>query len=127
MNWASLYTGSNNAYSNLPPMMSDGRNFSNLLPDEMINDSIKKEAGITSNWDYRRYLQNNASHIIKQNSQSAVASTGLIENPSNNIPIDFFGQNKQVEPPSDLKMQYLSREQLNSRLIAPVINLEHLN
>jgi len=58
MNWASLYTGSNNAYANLPPMMSDGRNFSNLLPDEVINDSIKKEAGITSNWDYRRYLLN---------------------------------------------------------------------
>ena len=97
MNWASLYTGSNNAYANLPPMMSDGRNFSNLLPDEVINDSIKKEAGITSNWDYRRYLQNNASHIIKQNSQTAIASTGLIENPSNNIPVDFFGQNKQFE------------------------------
>ena len=124
MNWASLYSGSNNAFSNLPPMMSDGRNFTNLLPDELINDSIKKEAGITSNWDYRRYLQNNASHIIRQNTQSAVASTGLIENPNNNIPIDFFGQNGHVQQQSDLKTQYLSREQLNSRLIAPVINLD---
>ena len=125
MNWASIYTGSNNAFSNLPPMMSDGRIFSNLIPDEVINDSIKREAGITSNWDYRRYLQNNASHIIRQNSQSAIASTGLIENPANNIPIDFFGQNHTFEPQSDLKTQYMSREQLNSRLIAPVINLDN--
>ena len=125
MNWASIYSGSINAFSNLPPMMSDGRIFSNLLPDEVINDSIKREAGITSNWDYRRYLQNNASHIIKQNSQSTIASTGLIENPTNNIPIDFFGQNHTFEPQSDLKTQYMSREQLNSRLIAPVINLDN--
>ena len=34
----------------------------------IINDTIKKEAGISSNWDYRRYLQKNASHIIKHNS-----------------------------------------------------------
>jgi hypothetical protein len=125
MNWASIYSASNNAFSNLPPMMSDGRNFSNLLPDEVINDSIKRDAGITSNWDYRRYLQNNASHIIRQNSQSAIASTGLIENPLNNVPVDFFGQNHIFEPHSDLKTQYMSREQLNSRLIAPVINLDN--
>jgi hypothetical protein len=125
MNWASIYSGSNNAFSNLPPMMSDGRIFSNLIPDEVINDSIKREAGITSNWDYRRYLQNNASHIIRQNSQSAIASTGLIENPANNVPVDFFGQNNDFEQHSDLKTQYLSREQLNSRLIAPVINLDN--
>lgn len=126
MNWASVYSGSNNAYSNLPPMMSDGRNFTNLLPGEVIDDSIKKQSGITSNWDYRRYLQNNASHIIRQNSQSAVAATGLIEeNPYNHIPINFFGQNQQSEQHSDLKTQYLSREQLNSRLIAPSIQINH--
>jgi hypothetical protein len=124
MNWETIYTASNNAHPNLPPMMSDGRNFANLLPDELINDSIKREAGITSNWDYRRYLQNNASHIIRQNSQVAVAATGLVENPMNHIPIDFFGKNNRFEPPSDLKTQYLSREQLNSRLIAPAINIE---
>lgn len=121
MNWASVYSGSNNTYSNLPPMMSDGRNFSNLLPSEVIDDSIKKQSGITSNWDYRRYLQNNASHIIRQNSQTAIAATGLVEEPQNYIPIDFFGRNHVVEKPSDLKTQYLSREQLNSRLVAPSI------
>ena len=121
MNWSSIYTGTNNAYSNLPPMMSDGRNFTNLLPDEVVNDAIKREAGIKSNWDYRRYLQNNASHIIRQNSQSAIAATGLIEDPSNHIPIDFFGKNHQQHPPSDLKTQYLSREQLNARMISPSI------
>ena len=125
MNWSSIYTGTNNAYSNLPPMMSDGRNFTNLLPDEVINDSIKREAGITSNWDYRRYLQNNASHIIRQNSQSAVAATGLIEEPSANIPIIFFGRPKPTYPPSDLKTNYLSREQLNSRMIAPTVVTEN--
>jgi hypothetical protein len=121
MNWSSIYSGTNNAFSNLPPMMSDGRNYTNLLPDEVVNNSIKREAGITSNWDYRRYLQNNASHIIRKNSQTAVAATGLIEEPSNYVPIDFFGKPKPTYPPSDLKLNYLSREQLNSRMIAPTI------
>ena len=121
MNWSSMYTATNNAYSELPPMMSDGRNFTNLLPDEVVNDTIKREAGITSNWDYRRYLQNNASHIIRQNTHTAIAATGLIENPTNSIPIDFFGQPRPNNKPSDLKTQYMSREQLNSRLIAPTI------
>lgn len=125
MNWSSIYTGTNNAYSNLPPMMSDGRNFTNLLPDEVVNDAIKREAGIKSNWDYRRYLQNNASHIIRQNSQSAIAATGLIEDPSNHIPIDFFGKNQPQHPPSDLKTQYLSREQLNARMISPSIQTDN--
>lgn len=124
MNWASVYSGSNNVYSTLPPMMSDGRNYSNLLPEELINDTIKKEAGITSNWDYRRYLQNNASHIIKHNSQSAISATGLVEDPSNYVPVNFFG-NPTPTAPSDLKSQYMSREQLNARLISPVINLNN--
>lgn len=124
MNWASVYSGSNNVHSNLPPMMSDGRNYSNLLPDEVINDTIKKEAGITSNWDYRRYLQNNASHIIKHNSQSAISATGLVEDPSNYVPVNFFG-NQPPTAPSDLKSQYMSREQLNARLISPSINVNN--
>ena len=125
MNWSSIYTGTNNAYSNLPPMMSDGRNFTNLIPDEVLNDSIKREAGITSNWDYRRYLQNNASHIIRQNSHAAIAATGLIEDHNNYIPIDFFGNPKPTYPESDLKTIYMSREQLNSRMIAPTIQTKN--
>ena len=126
MNWGSVYTGSNNAYSNLPPMMSDGRNFSNLLPSEVIDNTIKTNAGIQSNWDYRRYLQNNANHIIKQNSDAAISAVGLVENPSNNIPFHFFGptQPQYIHPESDLKAQYMSREQLNSRLVAPNIHIE---
>ena len=121
MNWSSIYTGTNNAYSNLPPMMSDGRNFTNLIPDEVVNDAIKREAGITSNWDYRRYLQNNASHIIRKNSNAAIASTGLIDDPLNYIPLE---KPNSKYPESDLKNQYLSREQLNSRMIAPVIETD---
>jgi len=123
MNWGSVYTGTNNAYSNLPPMMSDGRNFSNLLPSEVIDNTIKTNAGIKSNWDYRRYLQNNASHIIQQNANAAISAVGLVENPSNNVPYHFFGP-PQHQQESDLKTQYMSREQLNSRLIAPNIHIE---
>ena len=89
MNWASIYSGSNNVYSNLPPMMSDGRNYSNLLPDEVINDTIKKERvllliGIIGD------TCKHASHIIKHNSQSAISATGLVEDPSNYVPVNFL-------------------------------------
>lgn len=117
MNWSYITNNESN------PKMSDGRDYSKLLPNEVIHDNVKKEAGIVSNWDYRRYLQTNASHIIKHNKSVAVSAIGLVEDPNNYVPMNFFGY-RETDEPSDLKKQYLSKEQMNARLISPVINLE---
>lgn len=115
MNWSYITNNESN------PMMRDGRDYSKLLPNEIIHDNAKKDAGISSNWDYRRYLQTHASHIIKHNSQAYMSAVGLVEDPNNFVPVNFFGH--ATEPPSDLKTEYISKEQMNARLISPVIHL----
>ena len=130
MNWTTLYSGSNNIHNNMPPLMSDGRNFSMWLPDEVVNAQIKKDAGITSNWDYRRYLQENASQIMAQNSMNSIAGTGFNEvqkTQEQNTPFVYMNTFDTNKPSvgyvnSDLKSQYLSREQLNARMMSPNIS-----
>jgi hypothetical protein len=129
MNWQTNYSGSNNYYSDMPPMMSDGRNYTNWLPEETANNAIKQQANIKSNWDYRMYLQNNASRVMEQNTLEATYASGINQNgmtttTSSNEPLLFrstFDSRKHplVESNSDLKTQYLSREQLNARMLAP--------
>jgi len=130
MNWTTLYSGSNNIHNNMPPLMSDGRNYSMWLPDEVVNSQIKKDAGITSNWDYRRYLQENASLIMAQNSMNAISGTGFNEvqkTQEQNTPFVYMNTFDTNKPSvgysnSDLKSQYLSREQLNARMMSPNIS-----
>jgi hypothetical protein len=133
MNWSTLYSGSNNIHEDMPPIMSDGRNFSIWLPEEVINESIKKEANITSNWDYRQFLQQNASKIMSQNSIGALSESGFNEvkkEISQNTPFLYMNTYDSNRPSvgysnGDLKNQYLSREQLNARMVAPVISTKN--
>lgn len=129
-------SGSNNIYYNMPPMMNDGRNYSTFLPESVINEELQQKSGLYSNWDYRRYLQKNANNIMKYNQMDAVHSSGNYPsnynngNDSNGIsvnsPFIFKSTFDKSVPPyaynnSDLKQNYLSREQLNARLISPSI------
>ena len=59
---------SNNIHYNMPPLMSDGRNYASWQPEAVINSKIQKQEGIKTNWEYRKYLQNNAQNIMKFNS-----------------------------------------------------------
>jgi len=126
------FSGSNNIHFNMPPLMNDGRNFSTFQPESVVNANIQKDANIQSNWDYRRYLQNNATNIMKFNYMDSINASGNNPNSavhskaSNNTPYMFVSTHDTKEPPygynnSDLKQNYLSREQLNARMIAPSI------
>jgi hypothetical protein len=132
----SLFSGSNNKYSNLPPIMADGRNYSNWQPETIINEQIKNNAGIKSNWEYREYLQKNANQIMKYNHLDAINSSGnnpttyLNNNSSNNSPFIFNSTHDSRKPccsenDSDLKKSYLSREQLNARMFSPSISTKN--
>ena len=126
------FSGSNNIHYNMPPLMNDGRNFSSWQPESVINATIQKDANIQSNWDYRRYLQNNAMNIMKYNHMESINASGNNPNSavntktSNNTPYVFASTHDTSKPNygynnSDLKQHYLSREQLNARMIAPSI------
>ena len=135
MSWATCYSGSNNIHFNFPPIMADGRNFASWQPEAVVNERIQKQEDINSNWKYRQYLTNNALHIMKYNNMEACYDLGIpshIETnktPSSNVPY-LFQSNYDTSKPgfgynnSDLKQPYLSREQLNSRMISPSINVQ---
>jgi hypothetical protein len=132
MSWATCYSGSNNIHFNFPPIMQDGRLYSSYQPEAVINNTIRHNENIKTNWQYRKYLTDNAVEIMNANIHNYCNETGLPDHydtmatPSSNVPYMFnniydnnrpgFGYNN-----SDLKNPYLSREQLQSRMIAPSI------
>ena len=132
MSWGTCYSGSNNIHFNSPPIMADGRNWAQWQPDAVVNNRIQKQEGITNNWSYRQYLQQNGLQIMNYNTTEACYELGLDphvqtgKTPSDNVPYTFKSSFDTSRPGfgycnSDLKNPYLSREQLNSRLIAPSI------
>lgn len=133
MSWSTCYSGSNNIHFNFPPIMADGRNFAQWQPDAVVNNRIQQKEGITNNWSYRQYLQQNGLQIMNYNTTEACYELGLDphvqtgKTPSDNVPYTFKSTFDTGKPGfgycnSDLKNPYLSREQLNSRLVAPSIN-----
>jgi hypothetical protein len=134
MSWATCYSASNNIHFNFPPIMADGRNYASWQPEAVINQRIQKQEGIQSNWAYRNYLQNNGLQIMKYNNLEACYDLGLdphyssSKNPSSNVPYLYKSTYDSSNPgynytTSDLKNPYLSREQLNARMIAPSISV----
>ncbi len=131
--WENCYSASNNVEFNFPPLMNDGRNWAQWSPDAVVNERIQMKEGIQTNWGYRQFLQNNGLQIMNYNNEEACYTLGLDphvnsgKTPSDNVPFKFKGIFDTSKPGfgycnSDLKNPYLSREQLNARLIAPVVN-----
>ena len=154
MSWGTCYSGSNNIHYDFPPIMTDGRNYANWLPGAAINEKIRKDAGINTNWEYRRYLTQNADTIIRNNQIAACDECCALPretyNTNNQVP---QGQEQKtvdrqmyVQPQSpylykscadntqpkygyagsDLKDMYISQLQLQSRMITPVITQDQL-
>lgn len=137
MSWMTCYSGSNNIDFNFPPIMNDGRNYAQWQPDAVVNERIQQKEGIQSNWAYRQFLQKNGLQIMNYNTQEACYTLGLDSQydtnatPSSNVPYNFKGTFDTSAPGfgycnSDLKNYYLSREQLNARLVSPSINLANV-
>jgi hypothetical protein len=129
--WQHCYHSNNNQHNNYPAIMNDGRLWSQWQPDAQVNERIQQKEGIQTNWNYRQYLQSNGEQIINYNTQEACYTLGLDpqvttgKTPTNNVPYTFKGtfDSSIGNNTSDLKSYYLSREQLNARLIAPSIHL----
>jgi hypothetical protein len=102
-------------------------------PDAITNNKIHLESGITSNWKYRQYIQNNANHIMKYNSMEYINASGNNPyfdqaepsakqgEPSANVPYRFTSLHDPSYrfSDSDLKQDFLKRQQMSSRMISP--------
>jgi hypothetical protein len=140
---SSLGYNTNNKYPEFPPLMNDGRSIvSSHQPEAIINNELLHRNGIQTNWQYRKYLTENSKEIMEWNFREASNDAGYFKRhtdapintmdslQSGSTPYLFnsiMDNNKPIgHASSDLKMLYLSREQLNARKISPVITQEDL-
>lgn len=133
MSWATCYSGSNNIHFGFPPIMTDGRNYADWQPNAVINNEIIKKENIKTNWQYRKYLTQNADSIIRFNQlESCNQCCTCPELNSNqksipNSPFLYKTCTDSTQPygyqNSNLKNLYLSSQQLNARKMAPQLKL----
>jgi hypothetical protein len=128
----------NNKYDGFPPLMSDGRVITaSYQPEAVLNDHLLKEIGVETNWQYRQYLIKNAKEIEKYNRLQCATDAGYFkrygDDPSKEVyktPYVYKSAEGSQKPAgyttSDLKEIYLSREQLQSRMIAPELTQAEL-
>ena len=139
MSWGTCYSGSNNIHFDFPPIMKDGRNYANWQPGGALNEEIRKDNKIHSNWAYRKFLTQNADTIIRTNQAfacddccSCPARYPSVTQPAtnNNTPFLYKSCLDNSQPfgyeNSDLKNLYLSDVQLESRMVTPVITQEQI-
>jgi len=58
---------SNNKYFNCPAKMSDGRHFTDYRPNCYVNNLLRYNNKTMSNYEYRQFLINNGSELMKIN------------------------------------------------------------
>ena len=128
--WQQCYSGSNNIDFNFPPLMTDGRNYASWQPEAVINERIQQKEGIKSNWQYRQYITENGQDIMKTNTLEYCYTLGLPchqttnATPASNVPFLYKSIFDTSQPGfgycnSDLKNPYLTREQLQAKMVSP--------
>lgn len=138
MSWGTCFSGSNNIHFNFPPIMQDGRTYSSYQPEAVVNQRIQEVNNINTNWKYRQFLTQNAGQIMQFNTTEACYVLGLNphvttnDTPSKNVPFLYKSTFDTSSPgfgyqSSDLKNPYLSRQQLEARMISPSITLNSVD
>jgi hypothetical protein len=141
---SSLGYNTNNVYPQFPPNMSDGRAIvASWQPEAVLNNDLLKQSGVRTNLDYRRFLTHNAIDIMTYNMTEACNDVGYYkrfakaEDMGSNA-VAFTANGPHIYSSindntpvmgvrhSDLKVDYLTREQLNSKKISPTITQEEL-
>jgi hypothetical protein len=124
-----------NLYKDFPPFMNDGRVIvASWQQESVTNKNLLESTGLKSNWEYRKYLTENAKSLIQQNQAESLNDIGYIARYStapeqhNTVPYYYKSYLDNSKPfgyeTSDLKQLYLSVEQLNARKMAPSIETD---
>jgi len=116
--------------------MHDGRNYASWQSGAAINENLRKKTGIKQNWEYRKYLVDNADSIIRQNQENACDQCSNCKLDVDNsikypqAPYVYNTKNESSQPygyeDSDLKNLYLSKQSLQSRQVIPVYTQDQL-
>ena len=123
----------NNYYTIEPTQELQGTAYNLWQPDGSTNRKILVDTGISSNWQYRQYMQKNANEIMKFNTMQSINTSGnnpytiLNTNTVENTPYLYNSVHDTSNPlygfrNTDLKQDYRSKEMLNARMVSPVIS-----
>lgn len=83
-------------------------------PYSGLNNALRKQEGIKSNWAYRQFMTQHAVGIMNYNTTEAHQALGL--------PIQFHSADRIRESfnaDSDLKRSFVDREKVQARMVAP--------
>tara|TARA_Y100000741_G_scaffold111950_1_gene84026 strand:+ start:412 stop:843 length:432 start_codon:yes stop_codon:yes gene_type:complete len=134
MNINNYNTAKNNIHSHFPALMEDGNLYTNWNSVSLTNDMLKNKSSQRDNYQYRQWLVSNAESVMKQNQVNAFADSctnnNMFKKVANSSKYIFRNCNDKVTPPgyetSDLKDVYLSKQELQERLTAPIMTQEEL-
>jgi hypothetical protein len=123
--------GTNNVYNGEPGILADGRSLiASYTPEAIQTNNLIIESNITNNAEYRKYMINNSQKIIENNFKEAQNDIGYTKRyvNENGEPKYIYKTVIDDKKPfgyenSDLKEIYLTKEQLNARMISPIVNL----
>ena len=134
MSFGNCKIGGNNIYKGFPSIMADGRSNSNWLRANHLDEEIKIKNNIKTNNEYRQFLQENSHHIKNENlnrvADGCLSNKYLKNHKTACSPFLYSGCLDNSKPngyhESDLKNLYLSRYELNNRLVTPYISQNEL-
>ena len=103
------------------------------VQDNLYNDLTNNKILVAqTNWQYRQYIQKNANEIMKYNTMQSINASGnnpytlLNTNPTQNTPYLYNSlhsvENSIFYRNSDLKQNYITKEQMKARMISPSIS-----
>jgi len=124
----------NNRYDGFPPRMADGRSVqASWQPEAARNTEILKQNDIRSNWQYRQYLTHHSKEIMQMDMTESANDVGYyqryLDNGNDQNADSLKTSNRSpgyIDRSTDLKNAYLSREQLEARMISPAITQAEL-
>lgn len=94
-------------------------------PESEKNNNLLQSEKIKTNWEYRRYLTNNAPQIMEFNYLDTANSVGYTKRPSEipSIQSNNFTPFKSITklPNSDLKQSYINQYDIATRKMAPEV------
>ena len=113
-------------------ILDNNQLYTNYLEGSDINQSLLKTNNIVTNKDYRKFLINNATRIMKYNKTEAETNTSFCCNnyndKQNNSPYLFEERHNNDQPNgyenSDMKERYIEQYNMNNELKIPVIKIE---
>ena len=94
-------------------------------PESEKNNNLLQSEKIKTNWEYRRYLTNNAPQIMEFNYLDTANSAGYTKRPNEipSIQSNTFTPFKSITklPNSDLKQSYINQYDIATRKMAPEV------